>query len=651
MQSKKLMKALLVILIFLTFLIPIKFQNNIITPKNIYSIEQIFTPNILSSNYEEYSKGNFSDFECSKYNLSVILSEETSTVAGNLTVDYYNDDPVNFTRLPFHLYPSGMEYATRPGFIEIINVTTLEVPKTELPFEVFSDQQFMWINLSGKLEPENRVNFCISFNTTLPDGGIDRANEHGTDENQTRIFKFASSYPMPCVYDELDGWNIDPYLHVGDPFYSDMAYYNLTIDVPEEMVVAATGELLEVNYYSNRKVLHFDPQYPVREVTFSASRYYNVESNLVNGVNVSTYFLPISYSLWHGWALSVTNAALTFYNFTIGIYPYNTFNVVEEHTHFGGMEYPLQVYITSTQYDPPKYALELGIIHETAHQWFYNMLGVDEVDWGFVDEGIVVWLTDYFRNIRHPDWDLFRPYRFLNSVRWYNFTGGLPSKINQSAYDALIINPYIYWYTAYVKTPTVLEHLRQTALPFDFLPGLRLFFQTHYFEFADLSDLKHAFETLLGDSLDWYFLPWFNNKYLPKYNFSNVIYDTTSDTLNITIVDLNEPLHEFTYLQEIRFMVFSTGRTPVYGNEVWINGTTLISIPLGIVPESVSLYFDQKVLVQFTSIVEDTLTTYDIEVIYSDEPAIPGFSVMILVSVIISLGTLLALNNHRLNKN
>jgi hypothetical protein len=312
----------------------------------------------------------------------------------------------------------------------------------------------------------------------------------------------------------------------------------------------------------------------------------------------------------------------------------------------------LQVYITSAadQYPFPQYVLELFIAHEVAHQWFYNMLGVDEVDWGFLDEGLAVWITDYFRHIRHPEWYLFRPYRFLGSVRRYNLTTGLPNKINQSAYDALI-NPDMYWDTAYIKTPTVLEHLRQ-SIPFDFLPGLRLFFQTHYFDFADLSDLKHAFENLHGDSLDWYFLPWFNNKYLPKYNFSNVIYDSTNDILNITIIDLNEPLHEFTYLQEIRLIVYSSGMTPEYNNEVWINGTTLISIPLEIVPETVSLFFDYQVLVQFTPTVEDTLTTYDIEVIYSvEEPAIPGFNVIILISVIILLGTLIALNNRQLNTN
>lgn len=651
MQSKFLIKVLLVLTLFLAFLTPITFRNNTFTPKNGCSVEQLITPNLLPSNYEQYSKGNFSDFECSKYNLSVFLSEVTSTVAGNLTVDYYNDDPVNFSRLPFHLYPSGMEYATRPGFIEIINVTTLENPSTELPFEVLSGQQLMWINLSSELEPEHRVTFCISFNTTLPDGGIDRANEHGTDIDETRIFKFASCYPMPCVHDELDEWNIDPYLHVGDPFYSDMAYYNLTIDVPEEMVVAATGELLDVNYYGNRKVLRFDPHYPVREVTFSASRHFNIESSIVNGVNISTYFLPKSYPLWHDWALNVATEAFSLYNNTLGIYPYSTFNVVEEHTQYGGMEYPLQVYITSTpeQYDPvyPEYVLETTIAHETAHQWFYNMLGVDEVDWGFLDEGLVVWITDYFRDIRHPDWYLFSPYRYLDTIRRYNLTDGLPNKINQSAYDTLI-NPDMYWDTAYKKTPTVLEHLRQTVLLNDFIPGLRLFFQTHYFDFATLSDLKYSFETVYGDSLDWYFLPWFNNKYLPRYDFNNLIYDTTSDILDITIVDLNAHLYEHNYTQEIELSVYSSGLNLLYSDDIWINSTTAISIPLEITPIRVSLIYDNNVLVQFTPSTEYVLYTYDIEIINGEE--IPGFNIMILVSVFILLGIIIIVKNPRFNK-
>ncbi|MHA1933290.1 MAG: hypothetical protein ACW96X_12155, partial [Promethearchaeota archaeon] len=292
------------VLLGLTFILNEKYMGK---PNNNYN----FAGQLIISNYDEYIKGNFSDYECSNYTLSVFLNEKTSTVAGNLTVDYYNDDPVNFTQIPFHIYPSGMQYNTRPGYIEIVNVTTVEDPIEELNFEVFSDIQLMWVNLTSILEPNNRTSFVISFNTTLTNGGIDRASDHGWDHNQSRIFKFASAYPMPCVYDEFDGWNIDPYLPIGDPFYFDMAYYDLIINVPENMTVAATGELIENKTIGNRTIHRYNPRLPVREVTFSASRYFVVESYVASdaGVTVSLYYLNKSSWLWYDFAVYVVENA------------------------------------------------------------------------------------------------------------------------------------------------------------------------------------------------------------------------------------------------------------------------------------------------------------------------------------------------------
>jgi hypothetical protein len=322
----------------LTLLLGIFFSINSNQVSNL-SEQKYIDLNPISSDYEQFKKGNFTGYEFSSYNLSVYLDEDTSTVAGNLTVDFYNNDPVNFTQIPFHLYASGMRYDTRQGYIEILNITTLAEPKEELPFEVFNSTQLMWVNLTTELKPTNRTSFIISFNTTLPDGGIDRANEHGWDHNQSRIFKFANCYPQPCVYDEFDGWNIDPYILMGDPFYFDMAYYDLIINVPKNMTVAATGALIDNETIGDRTIFHYNPHLPVREVTFSASRYFVVESVIVPNANVtvSTYFLPKSYWLWHEFALeSISPGGL--FNLTFGDYPYSTLNVVQEYTHYGGME-------------------------------------------------------------------------------------------------------------------------------------------------------------------------------------------------------------------------------------------------------------------------------------------------------------------------
>jgi len=626
------------------------FSLNGIQTVSIYE-ETDFNVQPLSSDYEQFSKGNFSGYQFSSYNLSVFLDEDTSTVAGNLTVDYYNDDSVNFTQIPFHIYASGMQFDKRPGYIEILNVTTLEDPKEELAFDFFNSTQLMWVNLTSKLEPGNRTSFIISFNTTLPDGNsekLDRASDYGWDHNQSRIFKFASCYPLPCVYDEFDGWNIDPYILTGDPFYYDMAYYDLIVNVPENMTVAATGESIENMTAGGRTIYHYNAHLPVREVTFSSSRYFIVESRIVFdplfpeiNVTVSSYFLPKSIGLWQGFALDVAIISGMLY-YTFGNYCYSTFNVVEEYTHYGGMEYPLQIYASEAadRHQYPQWYLETIIAHETAHQLFYNLVGFDQVDWGFLDEGIVCWLTDWYKDTYHPEWDIFEPYWGLYNVRHYSLDNGLPNKINQSVPDCFISGTD-YWYLGYTKTNTILEKLRSTLGHEKFIEGLTYFFQDNYFEIADLTDLQNAFETVVGESLDWFFFPWFDNPYLPKYNFVNVIYDATTKIINITIEDINENLNPYSYSQQVPLNIFSSDSSIIFSDNEWINSTTTLLIQLEKTPQRVVLNYSDFVLVQFSGYNMDYLETTAITIINGQRQQIPGYNIIFILLTFSAIGLII----------
>ncbi|MFX0032511.1 MAG: M1 family metallopeptidase [Candidatus Hodarchaeota archaeon] len=602
--------------------------------------------NLFTSNYDQFSKGNFTGYEFSYYNLSVYLDEDTSKVAGNLTVNYYNADPVNFSQIPFHIYPSGMRYDTRPGYMEILNVTTTEDPKEELDFDFYNSTQLMWVNLTTELEPGNRTSFIISFNTTLPDGGIDRANEHGWDHNQTRIFKFSHCYPQPCVYDEFDGWNIDPYITTfGDPFYFDMAYYDLVINVPENMTVAATGALIENFTIGDRTIHHFNPRLPVREVTFSASRYFIVESVEVKAdptnVTVSTYFLPKSYWLWHDYAMDCISAGGLF-NLTFGDYPYPSLNVVQEYTHYGGMEYPCQVYASeAADYaSNPWVYLETVIVHEVGHQWFYNLVGVDEVDWGFLDEGIVCWITDWAKDYFHPSWHLFEPYWLMDYVWYYSMDVGLPNRINQSVYDCIATGTN-YWYTAYRKAPVVFENLRRIIGTEKLLEGLTIFTHEYYFEIATFDDFIQSIETAIGASLDWFFFPWFDNPYLPKYNFTSVVYDTQSKLINITIEDVNEHLNPYSYSQPIPIEIYSSSTTLEFSSSEWVNGTTSLIIPIETIPNRVVLNYSENIPVQLSEYGITYLETTDITIIFSPVQQIPGYHISIIILTVCASGLII----------
>ncbi len=564
--------------------------------------------------YNQFSKGDFTGTSFSHVNLSVTLDDTHSTVAGNLTIEYYNDESIGFSSIPFHLYTSGMDFDSRQGAIEIFNVTTVDTPAVPLSYNIESEGLIMWVNLPAPVEPDSTTSFQISFKTTLPDG-LDRANAQGSDSNQSRMFTFASCYPMLCVYDEYDGWNTDGYVGYGDPFYLDMAYYDFLVEVPVDMVVAATGQLIESYSDGANTTYHFSPGLPVREVTFSASRYYVVESVMVGSINVSSFYIPYSQPEWEDDVLDWTTETLLLLNTTYGIYPYSTFNVVEQFAFYGGMEYPCQVYVTNNMLQlvksgaRPPYYFELVVVHEVAHQWWSQLVGVDSIDWGFLDEGMSCWTHNYFGEYYHQDWEYFQYDRYLDTVRTFYEMNGIDTAINQSNNDI----PELVTYIEYVKTPLVLEKLRVEIGHEKFIEGLSLFFKQNYFLIGTLAGLQDALEVVCGESLDWFFLPWFDNPRLPDYSFTSAVYDREESTLKVTVEDDNEAYNPHSYSQQVPIRVLGFMGEVLIDTVVWINGTTNLALEIVGEPYEVSLLYDNYILVELSAQDIHSLSTRDIQ--------------------------------------
>ena len=421
---------------------------------------------------------------------------------------------------------------------------------------------------------------------------------------------------MPCVYDEYDGWNTDGYVNYGDPFYLDMAFYDFLVEVPGDMVVAATGQLIESHSDGVNTTYHFNPGLPVREVTFSASRYYVMESMMVGSVNVSSFYIPDSQAEWEDDVLIWTNAALLLLNTTYGIYPYSTFNVVEQFAFYSGMEYPCQVYITNgvlqlvrTGARPPYY-LELVVVHEVAHQWWSQLVGVDSIDWGFLDEGMTCWSHSYFGEYYHLDWEFFQYDRYLDLVRTFHAENGIDTAINKSNYDV----PELETYIGYVKTPLILEKLRIEIGHENFIEGLALFFKQNYFRIGTLKGLQTALEAVCGGSLDWFFLPWFDNPRLPDYSLTDVVYDRLEGTLKVTIEDENEADNPYSYSQQVPIRVLGSMDEVLNDKDVWINGTTILTLEVAGEPVEVSLLYDDYILVELAEQGVHSLSTRNIQV-------------------------------------
>ncbi|MFW9851140.1 MAG: M1 family metallopeptidase, partial [Candidatus Thorarchaeota archaeon] len=581
------------------------------TESSEVSISRLDTQGIIAEGYSDFSQGDFSDVNLSRITLHLSLDEDDATVNGTMEIEFYNDAPYPLTRIPFHLYTSGMRYIDQSNRgIYVENVTSIGTTPAVEEFSVNSNEQVMWVNFESNIQPNEFVSLNFTFQTIMPDGQ-DRSGAYGTDTGQTRIYTFTGSYPMPCVYDQYDGWNTDPYLDVGDPFYFDMAFYDLYVEVPEAMVVAATGEIASVTTADGRSTYHYDIPIPVREVTFSASRYYQIESRMYNGVNVSSYFLPVTADLWETDGLDIATQSLELFNSTYGIYPYSTLNVVEQHAFYAGMEYPCQVYITHiicTQIlegSRDEGWFELTIAHEVAHQWWSQIVGDDCVDWGFLDEMLASWSHAYYAEVYYDNWEYFQPTRFLDIVRTFYAQYNTGCIINQSNYD----RPDLTGYADYTIGPMIVEKLRRTVGHDTFILGIQDFLKDQYFRIAILNDLQASFEQVYGNDLDWFFMPWFSNGYLPDYAIENPIYDPSLSLLTFEIVDLNEDQNEYTYSQQIPLVITDAQGNDLIASTVWVNGTTEFEYNLHVQPSTITLDYTGFVLVQLP---DDMISSYSV---------------------------------------
>jgi len=370
-------------------------------------------------------------------------------------------------------------------------------------------------------------------------------------------------------------------------------------------------------------------------------------------VNVSTYFLLKDDELWNSYALNHAEDALILFNNTFGLYPYPTLNVVEEYTDYGGMEYPNQVYISEAieswgyPLDVNRRLLEKIIAHEVCHQWWYNLVGNDEVDVGFLDEGLTCWSTDYYGEYYYGDWEYFQSYRYIDRVRTYYADTSLSSKINQSSYE--YNSSGTDWvYVSYIKAPLILEKLRQTIGLTAFLEGLKLYFERHKFEHVLLSDIQQAFEDVVGQSLDWFFFPWFDNLYLPKYSITQNIYDSETQNLNITIVDINELLNDYEYSQQVPLYVYDKSNSLIFSQTIWINGTTKLSFNISKLPDRVRLSYDNYVLVQLTNNYDLTLDSF----VQNGDQAIPGYEMAFFLLVgLVLIGFVIVDHRRKIKSN
>lgn len=452
--------------------------------------------------------------ELTNYYMDIKYDDESKSLTATQTIDYVNESDALLKEVYLHLYvasfcrnaknqpveerfkakayPNGESFAS-------LNIARVKLnDKDILPSYEGEDNDIMKILLDKSLEPTCRVKIYIEYSITIPN----LSHRFGWTDKGVNICNF---YPIMCVYDE-NGWNKNPYHFNGDPFYSQMSNYYVNFVCKSDLVCAFSGkadckEIEGKKHYSIASM-------SVRDFAIMLSKNFQTKSTVVNEVEYTYFYLndETPEKALKCAVDSVDTFSKLFYQ-----YPYSTYNVVQSSFLYGGMEYPMLSLISDEIQGYDDY-LNV-IVHETAHQWWYNIVGNDEYSNPWLDEALTEFSTLLFYdnnkgyNLSHNDMILAMQENYNLFVKVYtDVLGKVDTSLNRnvSQYDT---SPE-YTYCVYVKGCLMFESLYQLLGQKKFVKALKVYAESYAFKIATPDCLIACFEKVAKTELQNFFDCW-----------------------------------------------------------------------------------------------------------------------------------------------
>ena len=494
------------------------------------------------------------------FNIQVSLNDVLHELNATQTIEYINNSPDTLHFLYFHLWPNAYSANNTPlakqlfrlnGKAKLFDDPELNGFIDSLDFNVNS-RQVQWELLPGQpdicrlmlnepLKPKDTILVTTPFRVKIPKGVTSRL---GHIEQSYQISQW---FPKPAVYDR-DGWHQMSYLDQGE-FYSEFGSYDVSITLPDNYIVGATGNLQNQSEIEMLTTLAADTlwmenvrgignKFPasseqLKTIRFTANqvhdfawladkRFFVLKGNVTlpeSGREVTTWvmFTNEQADLWKD-ALKYANDAISYYSKKIGDYPYESYTVTQSALSAGlGMEYPA---ISVVGLVDDAYSLDEVIIHEICHNWFYSALGFNERRYPFLDEGITSAYTTRFMNEKYPDkklWEIWfknhKTARFLHidhlpvqrmqELEWLvQARNNNEQPINLTATDYSDIN---YGTIIYNKAAISFNYLRAYLGDSIFDLTMQNFYREWSFKHPQPDDLKTEFEKNTDNNLDWFF--------------------------------------------------------------------------------------------------------------------------------------------------
>lgn len=321
------------------------------------------------------------------YHLELNISEDLIHVTGNEQVRYTNAEDIPLNEVRLRLFPNILG-----GEMTVSNLTVDEqsvTPKLELR------DSLMIVPLSTPLEPGQSVVLAMDFAVTVPQ---DVDINYGLLAYAEGVLALAHAYPMIVVYDD-EGWNAELPPQSGDITYADTSFFLVKIAAPSEVTLVTSGHEIGSTEDGQLQTLHIASG-PARDFYLAASPDYVEITKTLGEITIRSY-APQQMQEGSQMALEVAGQAIENFSARYAPFPYTEFDIVSTPTSALGIEYPGIVAITSRIYaidrvfdgTPVSAYMEATVAHEVGHQWFYNLVGGDQLDDPWLDEALTQFAT------------------------------------------------------------------------------------------------------------------------------------------------------------------------------------------------------------------------------------------------------------------
>ncbi|MEP6856758.1 MAG: M1 family metallopeptidase [Gemmatimonadales bacterium] len=468
------------------------------------------------------------------YVIVAALDTGTTELAGSVQIRYTNNSPdtLRFVWIQADqnlyrngskgsaLFPADSRWGVR-GFQGGYTFSDVRVNGT--PVQPRINDTMMRLDLPSPLVPGGgKATIAISYSFKVPEHGSDRMGRDST------LFEIAQWFPRMAVYDDVRGWNTDPYLGQGE-FYLEFGDYDYSVTVPAGYLVAGSGVLQNPQQVltaeqrrrlaqaarsgevvqiiteaeaaaskraakSGTRTWHFRAR-NVHDVAWAGAPDFRWDATSWNGILAQAYYqFPKAGKAWEH-AAEQTQWSIRQYSQLFFPYPWPQATSVAGPV--GGMEYPMFVMVHYGNEDP---ASIFGTInHEHGHEWFPMIVGSNERRYAWMDEGFNTYLNAFANEARYPRQNAYPGYlknwgdAVTNNTQSPLMTA--PDDIDPSALGAI----------GYRKPAVVMLTLRNHVIGPDlFDTAFREYTRTWAFKHPTPGDFFRSIENSAGEDLSWF---------------------------------------------------------------------------------------------------------------------------------------------------